>query len=205
MVKAGQIYIDSTEVTVAEYAAFLVASGDDTSLQSAECAWNYTFEPSEPGSSADHPVTHVDFCDAAAFCAWADKRLCGHIGGGPLLFEQLSLASESQWFAACAGPNAQLYPYGAVHQDGACNDASSASSQVVEVGSFEGCQGYYDGVYDMLGNVAEWVDACDAVEGAVDGCEVMGGSYADSSTCTSSSLKHRNEQLPTLGFRCCGP
>ena len=76
----------------------------NTSEQRAECEWNYTFQPSEPGADPEHPVTHVDFCDAVAFCAWAGKRLCGKIGGGELSFAELSLASESQWFAACGGP-----------------------------------------------------------------------------------------------------
>jgi hypothetical protein len=53
----------------------------------------------------------------------------------------------------------------------------------------------------MVGNVAEWVNTCDAALGAVDGCETIGGSYQAGATCSKSSLKHRDEQLPTVGFR----
>jgi formylglycine-generating enzyme len=207
MVKADVFYVDSTEVTVANYAAFVKAKGDDTSQQPPECAFNHSFAPltSSMGApaSADSPVTGVDYCDAAAYCAWADKRLCGKIGGGMLAFDELASAAKSEWFAACGGPNGQLYPYGGAHKDGACNDASGAG-KVISVGSMLGCSGFYAGVSDMVGNVAEWVNACDANVGAVDGCETIGGSYADTATCSSSGLKHRNEQLPTVGFRCCG-
>jgi sulfatase modifying factor 1 len=208
MVKSDVFYVDSTEVTVAQYAAFLKAKGDDTSQQAPECTWNHSFAPLPtssmgPPAAADSPVTGVDYCDAAAYCAWTDKRLCGKIGGGKLAFDELASATKSEWFAACGGPSGQLYPYGGAHKDGACND-SSGSGVPASIGSFKGCTGFYAGVVDMVGNVAEWVNACDATAGAVDGCETIGGSYADTATCSTSSLKHRNEQLPTVGFRCCG-
>lgn len=202
MVKAGSFYVDSTEVTVAQYALFLEAKGDDTSGQAPECTWNDSFEPADSSDDPEHPVTHVDFCDAAAFCAWADKQLCGKIGGGALAFADLSLATKSQWVAACGGTKQQPFPYGTEHEAGACND-DSGSGHIEPVASFEACNGFYDGVFDMVGNVAEWVNACDAGEGASDGCITIGGTYADANGCTGSGLKHRDEQLPTVGFRCC--
>ncbi|HEX3849713.1 MAG TPA: SUMF1/EgtB/PvdO family nonheme iron enzyme, partial [Polyangiaceae bacterium] len=114
MVKADGFYIDSTEVTRAQYALFLAARAGDTSGQAAECAWNASFDPAYDPSLGtpppSYPVTDVDYCDAAAFCAWADKRLCGRIGGGELALAELADRSKSQWFAACAGPKAQAYP-----------------------------------------------------------------------------------------------
>ena len=202
MIKAGAFYVDSTEVTIAMYDAFLVASAGGISKQSPECAWNDSFEPGVAQTAAEHPVTSVDFCDAAGYCAWADKQLCGKIGGGTLRLEELSLPTKSQWFAACGGPNARLYPYGASHEAAVCND-DSGSAELEDVGSFAGCNGFYGGAYDLIGNAAEWVNACVSAAGAADGCETTGGSYADSSACTGSSLKHRSEQLPTVGFRCC--
>ena len=202
MLEANDFFVDGTEVSVAQYSAFLRARGDDTSGQAAECAWNHSFEPSGAGSEPELPVTGVDFCDAKAFCAWADKQLCGKIGGGKLLFQELADPAKSQWFAACAGTKGRLYPYGSTHTPGACND-TSGSMELAGVGSFTDCTGIVSGVYDMVGNATEWVDACDATAGAADGCETIGGSFTESPTCSSSSLKHRDEQLPTLGFRCC--
>jgi formylglycine-generating enzyme required for sulfatase activity len=206
MVKASTFYVDSTEVTVANYAAFLKAKTADTSQQPHACEWNISFEPlpspTAPEPVSDNPVTNVDYCDAAAYCAWADKRLCGKLSGGPVAFADLASAAQSQWFAACGGPAGQLYPYGNEHKNGVCNDASGAG-KVVAAGSSAACTGFYAGLSDMLGNVAEWVDACDAENGAIDGCETIGGSFEDMPLCNSSSLKHRSEQLPTVGFRCC--
>lgn len=196
MVKSGPFYVDSTEVTVGQYALFVAAKGDDTSGQSAECAWNDTFVPLEKGEAPHHPVTHVDFCDAAAYCAWADKQLCGKIGGGPLAFADLASSTKSQWFAACGGSKGQPYPYGSSFQGGVCN---SSTDELAEVGSHDGCEGFSSGVFDMVGNVAEWVNACEANLG----CQTIGGHYAESGTCSLSSLKHRDEQLPNVGFRCC--
>ncbi|HEX2672904.1 MAG TPA: SUMF1/EgtB/PvdO family nonheme iron enzyme [Polyangiaceae bacterium] len=203
LIKAGSFYVDATEVTVEHYAKFLEAKGDDTSGQAAECAWNDSFEPSAKSDSPKHPVTHVDFCDATAYCAWADKQLCGKVGGGKLDFADLASPSKSQWFAACGGPMGRPYPYGVALNPNACNSLALGKGEPEDVGSFTSCDGFYDGGFDMVGNVAEWVNACDASSGSFDGCETIGGSYADNGTCSLSSLKHRNEQLPTVGFRCC--
>jgi formylglycine-generating enzyme required for sulfatase activity len=200
MVKATSFFVDATEVTAEAYARFLGAKGDDTSGQAAECAWNDSFAPSVQKGSPKEPVTHVDFCDAVAYCAWADKQLCGKIGGGSLAFADLASPTKSQWFAACGGSKGQPYPYGSTLMQGACN---SNGSGVSAVGSHASCEGASSGVFDMVGNVAEWVNACDASSGAADGCETIGGGFADSGTCSLSSLKHREEQLPGVGFRCC--
>ena len=32
----------------------------------------------------DYPVVNVDWCDAASFCQWSGKRLCGRLGPGTL-------------------------------------------------------------------------------------------------------------------------
>ena len=208
MVKAGTFYVDKSEVTALDYATFVKAVGEvGVADQAAVCAWNLSFERGPnavpAAEAAADPVTGVDFCDATAYCAWAGKRLCGKVGGGSLGLAELSDATKSQWFAACGGPAGQLYPYGSTHKDAACNDASAGTGKVAPVASFEKCSGFYPGVFDMLGNVAEWVNACDANLGPADGCETIGGNFASTPTCSSSGLKHRNEQPPGVGFRCC--
>lgn len=202
MVKAGPIYIDRTEVTVAQYQAFLSAKKDDVSGQAAECSWNDSFVPGGAQQAATHPVTSVDFCDAAAFCAWSDKKLCGQLGGGKLAIADVPLASKSEWYQACGGPKGQPFPYGVSHVDGACNDATGAGA-IAPVGTFPGCTGVYPGLFDMVGNVAEWIDACDATSNGWDGCETIGGTFADNNPCSGSGLKHRDQKDPAVGFRCC--
>jgi formylglycine-generating enzyme len=203
LVRAGGFSIDSTEVTVEQYDAFLAARGGDVSGQAPECAWNDSFVPGGATRAAKQPVTSVDFCDAKAFCAWSGKRLCGKRGGGKLTLDQVPSASASEWFEACGGPKGQPYPYGSSHVGGKCNDASAGKNSVMPVGSFPGCTGVYPHVLDMVGNVAEWVDACDASNDGWDGCETIGGTFADNLSCSGSGLKHRDQKEPNVGFRCC--
>jgi sulfatase modifying factor 1 len=208
MIKVSPFYIDSTEVTVAQYAIFSKLQTATPADQAPECSWNTSYDPvfvqNAPVALPNHPVTNVDFCDAAAFCAWADKRLCGDIAGGPISLMLLASPTASQWFAACAGPKSQAYPYGTSYQSGVCNDQNGAK-KLLEVGTDEKCEGYYPGLFDMLGNAQEWVDACDAKAGALDGCERIGGSYtSDANTeCSTSGQAQRNAYAPQVGFRCC--
>ena len=207
MVRTTTYFVDSTEVTSAQYARFLAEMNPKTAQQAAECSWNATFEPlfvqNQTKPLPNQPVGNIDFCDAAAFCAWADKRLCGRISGGPLAFDELADVNKSQWFAACAGPKGQAYPYGPTFVSKACNVADGGKGSPAAVGNFAACSGYYPGLFDMVGNAQEWTDTCDAHKGADDGCERIGGSYLDSPTCSTSGLAKRNVQLQELGFRCC--
>ena len=206
MIRADGYYIDSTEVTAAQYAIFDKLKGNDTSGQPAECSWNSSFDPVfEPGAVLvlpNHPVTNIDFCDAKAYCAWADKRLCGKISGGPLQLPETADSAQSQWFAACAGPMSQQYPYGTMHETATCNDDSKA---LLDVSAKSKCQGYYPGLYDMLGNAQEWVDSCQATTGKTDTCERIGGSFAtgQSVVCSTSGAAERAAYSQSVGFRCC--
>jgi sulfatase modifying factor 1 len=206
MISANGYYVDRTEVTIAQYAGFKAVAAASAQTQPAECAWNASYEPvydpNLTSSSPNHPITDIDYCDAVAFCTWADKRLCGNIAGGGLTIGHVADVSQSQWFAACGGPKAQLYPYGIDYRSGVCNDPSRASS-LSDVGAAASCNGYYPGLLDMLGNAREWLDACDGTAGANDGCEVMGGSYAVKANCTDSNLVLRSAPATDLGFRCC--
>jgi formylglycine-generating enzyme required for sulfatase activity len=207
MIHATSFYIDATEVSHQEYAAFQAAKAGDHSGQATECSWNASYDPEYLQGSltlaAGQPQTDVDFCDAAAFCAWADKRLCGKISGGSLALSELNDSSFSQWFVACAGPKGDnAYPYGHAYHAGWCND-QSGSQHLEPVGSFPSCAGYYPGLADMLGNAQEWTDTCDGKTGPSDGCERIGGSYLKTTSCGESGLARRDFHAPELGFRCC--
>ena len=206
MVQTTSFYTDSTEVTVAEYALFLKAKGKDLAGQAKECEWNDTYEPlfeqGLPAVLPNHPVTNVDYCDAAAYCSWADKQLCAKIGGGELQSADLADPQKSQWFLACAGPKGQGYPYGTAFKSGACNDGMPVGTLAV-VGSYAQCQGYYPGLFDMIGNALEWTGTCLQHTGKGDTCERIGGSFTGAATCGVSSAAVREKQAHDLGFRCC--
>jgi eukaryotic-like serine/threonine-protein kinase len=93
--------------------------------------------PISPGEG-NHPVMGVTWDQAAAYCSWVNKRL----------------PDEAEWEAAGRGPgpDPQLYPWG--------NDANEAlklpdestyevGTQPINVSPLK--------VYDMVGNVWEWV------------------------------------------------
>src|SRR5271155_845872 len=78
--------IDRLEVTNQAYAEFL-ADVDAAAPQQppGKCEWNADYAPAAAvDAGADLPVLGVDWCDAYAYCAWANKRLCGAMDGGPL-------------------------------------------------------------------------------------------------------------------------
>jgi formylglycine-generating enzyme len=225
--------IDSTEVTRAQYAAWLSAS-PSTDGQIAICTWNTTFVPDAAclGSESNptyacltncdnHPQVCVDWCDATAYCRAMGKRLCGKIGGGSN-GASLSL-SESQWYNACASHDAaNRYPYGADYDPKACNgwDLWYPTTFVTPPyeylttpgGSLSTCQSSvpgYQGVFDLSGNVAEWEDSCSSESGSSPlavGCYTRGGSFSVNTSllrCNSETLTQRLVADVNIGFRCC--
>jgi hypothetical protein len=209
---ATPYYIDSTEVTSAEYKIFQTAKGTDYSGQRAACAWNKSYAASEVNAHDDWPVVNIDFCDAAAYCAWADKRLCGAIGGGALKGTDPNIdqtpdttnVAKSQWYLACGGPSGDEFPYATYEKDGYCNE-QDGFGDLADVKSYTNCQGHYEGLYDMVGNVEEWIDSCDADTSNTNHCAVIGGSEFSQPDggCEIYDLEQRDSQEPGIGFRCC--
>ena len=76
-------YIDRTEVTNAEYAAFCKATG-------------YKLPEKFPDGKPDYPVVNVTIVDAHAFANWAGKRL----------------PNSKEWEKAARGEDGRLYPWG---------------------------------------------------------------------------------------------
>ncbi len=95
MIRVDGYCIDATEVTNDEYGKFIVAKNGNTAGQPTACAWNTAYAPScaQLVKTAKSPVSCIDWCDAYAFCAWAGKRLCGRIGGGPTALADLASAN----------------------------------------------------------------------------------------------------------------
>ena len=160
------VYLDAfwiyqTEVTNAQFSEFVATTGYQTFVE--ERGRSYIFNssgphqvtgadwghPAGPDSSIseilNHPVVHIHWNDAAAYCEWA---------GG-------SLPTEAQWESAARGGLAgQAYPWGdeaPTCSNGTANGAqfNLCDGQTLEVGSFQP-NGY--GLYDMAGNAVEWVN-----------------------------------------------
>jgi len=197
--------IDSTEVTRAEYKAFL-DTGPSTSNQWPTCAWNTTFLPDAGSidfSDDNAPMIEVDWCDALAFCTWAGKRLCGSIAdGGAIAFGDAPDPAKSEWMVACTKNGSRPYPYGQMPHVDTCNDMGTKTSHV---GSFPNCNGGYDGIFDMAGNVSELENACDSLSSDGGGiCAAAGGSYLSApASCALADSTAATDKLATVGFRCC--
>jgi hypothetical protein len=200
--------VDATEVTNADYAAFL-ATSPAASSQPSYCSWNTSFTPTSgwPASTVpNHPVAFVDWCDAQAYCASVGKRLCGAIGGGTCAVAQSANASVSQWYNACSLGGTLTFSYGNTWQM-ICNDYWNSVGAAIDVGSDTSCVGGFSGLHDMTGNVWEWEDACTASTGSSDSCNMRGAGFDTKTTpdehCGFWNGNARNATAANLGFRCC--
>ena len=166
-------YIDKYEVTNAQFKEFVEATGYVTDAERGQAGgyvynpletvyyklvWRYpmvswqrphTWRDDEQHPDAwkyykmNNPVTQVSWNDVQVYAKWAGKRL----------------PSEAEWEKAAIGTNSRKWPWGNTFNldiDGVTVHANIASEIFLPVGSFPtGISSY--GVYDMAGNVQEWV------------------------------------------------
>ena len=156
-------WIDQTEVSNAQFSFFVEKTNYQTDAEREgesylfnDGSWyvekgvNWQYPQgldSDISKLGDHPVVHVSWNDARAYCEWAGRHL----------------PSEAQWEKAARGDLIQkTYPWGDIapicklgaengakfHDNANCNDIGTDI-----VGSYSS-NGY--GVYDMAGNVWEW-------------------------------------------------
>ena len=139
-VRLDAFAIDRHEVTEAEYALFLNAQPVDKRGPLAPRGWlssdagEYTAAPDE----RDLPVCYVNWAQAAAYAAWAGKRL----------------PTEDEWEAAAGGVDGRAYPWGNEFHSGLCN-GGEAATRPLPVESFPQAPAAC-GALDMAGNVWEW-------------------------------------------------
>lgn len=122
-------YIDLYEVTNAQYKRFV----DDTGWRIPRWWKNGVYQ----NGMDYHPVTGVTWDDAAAYVAWAGKRL----------------PTEAEWEKAARGPLERRYPWGNRFN---MKKGNFQSEFTRPVGSYPAGVSPY-GCYDMAGNVWEWV------------------------------------------------
>jgi formylglycine-generating enzyme len=210
--------IDSTEVTRAQYQAWLDTNPALPGSSDVNCGWKTSFVPdancmTKPfvcrSGCGNHPQVCVDWCDAYYYCYGVGKRLCGKIGGGAISVSDLTNASLSQWLNACVSDEANnTFPYGNTNQPNYCNGADHDVGTTVPVGSMTSCQSAvpgYQGVFDLSGNVIEEEDSCDGASQWAD-CYYLGGSFynvGNGLSCYSSAAIFRSFVGTHLGFRCC--
>lgn len=139
------VYLGLTEVTNAEYAEFLRATGHAApeNAEGAKDYWTNWQGAKPPAGQEQWPVRNVTVADALAYARWRGGR-------DGVTYR---LPTEAEWeYAARNGASATLYPWGNQWRDnGGCLKASLPCA----VGRFaEGDTP--TGLQDMLGNVWEW-------------------------------------------------
>lgn len=195
MVPVEGYCVDSTEVTQQQYAEFVAAKIPLNGLPPV-CNGKSSYADVTDAGPADLPVDYVDWCDAYAFCAWAGKRLCGDIAGGPV-----TSGATSQWQSACSAKGTQTYCYGSTWDSTKCNVAHDGGLGRTPVGSIKTCEGGYPGLFDMTGNVAEWADKCNG-----NNCLYYASDYtakAVNGGCDSQVQVNGKSGYQGVGFRCC--
>jgi formylglycine-generating enzyme required for sulfatase activity len=168
-------YIDKNEVTNAEYCRFLNEMGNQEEggakwldITANSDIWYYEgckivesdgqYRPRQGYES--HPVTHVSWHGAKAYCEWVGKRL----------------PTEAEWEKAARGTDGRVYPWGSTFPQDGTRVGNFADENHRNVQFIELVRGYDDGyrytapvgtypagaspygVLDMAGNVSEWCD-----------------------------------------------
>jgi formylglycine-generating enzyme required for sulfatase activity len=205
-------WIDRTEVTNAQYRAFVIASGYRTPTICER--GNSTYDDA---GKENHPVVCVSWDDARAYCEWAGARL----------------PTEAEWEEAARGTDSRNYPWG-MNFDGSrlnfcdinCDSdqkdpgANDGYAQTAPVGSYPmGVSPY--GALDMAGNVWEWVSDWYSFyyygrspqsnpQGPNSGeyRVLRGGSWFGSSSNARTAFRawlHPDQRDSAIGFRCIVP
>jgi formylglycine-generating enzyme required for sulfatase activity len=178
-------WIDLREVSAGDYSACVGAGACSAAATGAGCT--------SAGGLDDHPVNCVSKSQAVAYCTWRKKRL----------------VRNDEWTAAATGDSSAAFVWGA---DRPTPDRLNAcGAECAAAGMYPASDGYVataptgsfpagrspEGVLDLAGNVAEWVDGASAVRG---------GSFADTDpaavTATAARGVAPETSEPTIGFRC---
>ena len=166
-------WIDAHEVTNAQYQKYLDATGDQP--------------PNVWPDRENYPVRGVTWDQANAYCTWAKKRL----------------PTEAEWEVAGRGkgPNARLYPWGS-DPDAGGKFSELPLDEPYDVGTYAFNVSPF-GVYDLVGNVWEWVG--EPYTEIQEGLRILrGGRFGliRDLAYRYSTTPNDERSVPNAGFRC---
>ncbi|MDS4070010.1 MAG: SUMF1/EgtB/PvdO family nonheme iron enzyme [Candidatus Competibacter sp.] len=159
-------YVARWPVTVAQFAAFVEASG----YRSHE---SYSLR-----GVTNHPVVAVSWHDALAYCHWlneqlrklaherlatekplpeSERRFWRGLADGSL---GVGLPSEAEWEKAARGDDGRIYPWDGQADSNKANYIGTGLGTTSAVGCFPGGASPYD-CEEMSGNVWEWTRSLD--------------------------------------------
>lgn len=202
--------IDKYEVTTVQFLKFVLASNRDPLID-----WQYDGGNFQE-TMANHPVMHVSWFDADAYCKWAGKRL----------------PTSAEWEKAARGEDGRIFPWG--NEPAGLSRANFGRTglsgpvrdrperlllypPIISVDKYENGASPY-GVFQMAGNVAEWTaDWYDPnyykkapdrnPKGPEKGTQraFRGGGWIDSTPTVRPAQRNGTEpntKMNWLGFRC---
>jgi formylglycine-generating enzyme required for sulfatase activity len=215
MQRIGSFEIDRTEVTIGQFQRYVEATRAVTSAERSgggstfeagweqRKGWTWRAPYGKPGA-ADEPAVHVTYDEAAAFCKWAGKRLPTDAEWG----EAAHIERRPQPSGGFITGRSYRYPTGDSPEGANClgdcgnvkavaHAATSRGKGHAEAGTTK--QGV-NGLYDMGGNVWEWVNSGTGAEQ-----RTRGGSWWYGATQMLDSHvqgKPRDTAVVYIGFRC---
>jgi iron(II)-dependent oxidoreductase len=169
-VRLPEYRIDKYLVTNAQYARFLAESG-----HRPPSTWK---NGRIPDGQLLYPVTLVNWYDARAYAQWAGKRL----------------PTEAEWEKAARGTDGRRWPWGNTMDPKRLNTYYNMGS-ATNVDTFKNGVSPF-GVFDMAGNVSEWVeDDFLPYDGSDAPADIFQGKVAKVVTPEDRALK-LSEQIP---------
>ena len=161
-VYVSDFYVGKHEVTVAQFASFVQATGYKTIAEKEGSGYAWTGSawelvsgadwrhPSGPNSDiaqkADRPVTQISWDDAVAFSQWL-AQMTG---------QDVHLPTEAEWEKACRGAEGSIYPWGDDFDSAKANTSEGGVGTTTPVGKYSPGGDNPYGASDMAGNVWEW-------------------------------------------------
>jgi len=218
-VTIGNLAWDAHEITIGQVKTYAQASGFVSHAERAgggmvyESGWKqkpgwHWRSPYGVPARDDEPAVHLDFDEAKAICRHSGRRL-------PTDSEWTSAAYLEQRATPSMGlVRGQRYPYpqGASAKQSHCLGACGPWGGVAPEGSLTRGAGHVpvmttppgvNGLYDMGGNVWEWVDG-----GHGDARITRGGSWwygPERQMAEDVATKPRDARVVYIGFRCVKP
>lgn len=171
--KVEPFFMDQSPVTVAEFRAFVEATGYETEAERfgdagvldtqtgrwrlvEGAAWQRPLGLDGPEAEPDHPVTQASWNDAVAYCKWKDKRLPTEVEWEHAARGARNSRSVCPWQGSC-DPKARAQKANTWQgQFPAYNTVEDGYRYTSPVGAFGETE---LGLTDMGGNVWEWTSS----------------------------------------------